>query len=211
MPMLNTQVLWPTKVAIIHSACETSQMHKQAVLSAGLEDGLLNAEERRVHDILNSFPACRQNIVDHIARYIGDSFDAMEPELSSRAIVFQDRAFINTHVDSREGDVTAVLFLTGNGGKEGIEGDDGQPVNSVGNPRFVLEDPSRYFDQARLPFESRHGYSINPKPGLMVIFPSHIPHNMHPYMGNSPHTQIVINIKFNQLIDLEQEPKRVSK
>jgi len=65
-----------------------------------------------------------------------------------------------------------VHFLTGGGA--------GQPVNSVGTHRFVIEDPSRYFDEGRLPFEARHGYSVNPRPGLSVFFPSHIPHNKHP-------------------------------
>lgn len=46
-------------------------------------------------------------------------------------------------------------------------------LNSVGTPRFVIEDPSRYFDEGRLPFESRHGYLVNPRTGLSVFFPSH--------------------------------------
>ena len=68
-------------------------------------------------------------------------------------------------------------------------------MNSVGTPRFVIEDPSRYFDEGRLPHESRHGYSVNPRPGLSVFFPSHIPHNQHPYEGSEPHVQVVANFR----------------
>ena len=75
----------------------------------------------------------------------------------------------------------------------------------MGNPRFVLEDPSRFADQARLPFEARPGFSVNPRPGLLVIFPSHIPHNQHPYAGDTTHVQVVLNFRLNIPEDLQEE------
>jgi hypothetical protein len=56
-------------------------------------------------------------------------------------------------------------------------------------------DYSRYADQPRLPFESRPAYSVNPAPGLIVIFPSWIPHNQHPYRGEVTHIQVVLNFR----------------
>jgi len=37
-----------------------------------------------------------------------------------------------------------------------------------------------------------------------VFFPSHIPHNQHPYQGCTPHVQVVANFRVNLPDDLEE-------
>ena len=68
----------------------------------------------------------------------------------------------------------------------------------------MIEDPSRYFDEGRLPYEARHGFSVNPRPGLSVFFPSHIPHNQHPYEGSTPHVQVVANFRVTLPVAIEE-------
>jgi hypothetical protein len=133
---------------------------------------------------------CARAVLGPWARYLDSD------HCENRALVIEPGGFISTHKDSREGDLTCVHFLTGSGS--------GQQVNSVGTPRFVIEDPSRYFDEGRLPYESRHGYSVNPRPGLSVFFPSHIPHNQHPYEGSAPHVQVVANFRVNLPVAIEE-------
>jgi hypothetical protein len=134
--------------------------------------------------------ACARAVLGPWAKYL-------DPDhCENRALVITKGGFISTHKDSREGDLTCVHFLTGGGLRK--------PVNSVGTPRFVIEDPSRYFDEGRLPFEARHGYSVNPRPGLSVFFPSHIPHNQHPYEGSEPHVQVVANFRVNLPVVIEE-------
>jgi hypothetical protein len=36
---------------------------------------------------------------------------------------------------------------------------------------------------------------IYPKPGLMVLFPSYVPHMVFPHMGNSPRISIAFNLR----------------
>jgi len=195
----STAMLWPTNVAFYEMLGAEKQMAEIAVAAEQTPTAhLKSASERRVRGIMSQFP----DILGHIRDYISDYLDGwdhlLDPDYcENRALLIGDRAHINTHADNREGDVTAVLFLTGQG--------EGQPINSVGNPRFVLEDPSRFADQARLPFEARPGFSINPRPGLLVIFPSHIPHNQHPYAGDSTHVQVVLNFRLNIPEDLQEE------
>lgn len=200
-----TLELWPTRVTFFETPVDwpvNRQLADQAIADVGGDGGarLLSAAERRVRGILERSDA-GQTLKAHLfacARAVlGPWAKYLDPDhRENRALVIEPGGFISTHKDSREGDLTCVHFLTGSGL--------GKPVNSVGSPRFVIEDPSRYFDEGRLPYESRHGYSVNPRPGLSVFFPSHIPHNQHPYEGSAPHVQVVANFRVNLPVAIEE-------
>ncbi len=182
--------LWPTRVGFYQLEGQEAEAQVASLYAKSwrLPQNNRTASERRIRGIMTESPDLLQTVRDCVADYLGPGAEFLDPAYcENRALLIEDRAFINTHADSREGDVTAVLFLSGSG--------TGQPINSVGNPRFCLEDPSRYADQPRLPFESRPAYSVNPAPGLIVIFPSWIPHNQHPYRGEVTHIQVVLNFR----------------
>jgi hypothetical protein len=197
--------LWPTRVSFFETPVDWTvnrQLADAAIAVAGApgNGALANAAKRRVRGILEASDAglalkahlfaCARAVLGPWARYL-------DPDhCENRALVIGPGGFISTHKDSREGDLTCVHFLTGGGA--------GQPVNSVGTPRFVIEDPSRYFDEGRLPYEARHGFSINPRPGLSVFFPSHIPHNQHPYEGSAPHVQVVATFRVTLPVAIEE-------
>ena len=197
--------LWPTRVTFFETPVDwmvNRQLADEAIAAVETNGSgsMANAAKRRVRGILEKSDA-GQTLKDHLfacARAVlGPWAKYLDPDhCENRALIIEPGGFISTHKDSREGDLTCVHFLTGGGA--------GQPVNSVGTPRFVIEDPSRYFDEGRLPFESRHSYSVNPRPGLSVFFPSHIPHNQHPYEGSAPHVQIVANFRVNLPVAIEE-------
>ena len=197
--------LWPTRVTLFETPVDwqvNRLLADEAIAAAEIAEMATpsSAAKRRVRGILDGSSAgqslkahlfaCARAVLGPWARYL-------DPDhCENRALVIAPGGFISTHKDSREGDLTSVHFLTGGG--------TGQPVNSVGTPRFVIEDPSRYFDEGRLPYESRHGYSVNPRPGLSVFFPSHIPHNQHPYEGRAPHVQVVATFRVNLPTAIEE-------
>lgn len=196
------QLLWPTRLGIYEAdpAWEIHQeLYDYAVSS--VQDGSRNASERRVRGILDEHEAglvLKDHLFSCARHFLGEWGKYLDPDhCENRALVIGNGAFISTHKDSREGDLSMVYFLTGGG--------EGQPINSVGNPRFVVEDPSRYFDEGRLPFEERHGFLVNPRPGLGIAFPSHIPHNQHPYTGEKDHVQIVANFRVELPTNVEEE------
>jgi hypothetical protein len=197
--------LWPMRVTFFETPVDwvvNRQLANEAIVAveANGRGSIANAAKRRVRGILEKSDAgqtlkshlfaCARAVLGPWAQYLDPS------HCENRALVIEPGGFISTHKDSREGDLTCVHFLTGSGA--------GRPVNSVGTPRFVIEDPSRYFDEGRLPYESRHGYSVNPRPGLSVFFPSHIPHNQHPYEGSAPHVQVVANFRVNLPVAIEE-------
>lgn len=195
--------LWPTRVSFFETPVDwpvNRQLADEAIAAVGSGGARLSAAERRVRGILERSDA-GQSLKSHLfacARAVlGPWAPYLDPHhCENRALVIEPGGFISTHKDSREGDLTCVHFLTGGGA--------GQPVNSVGTPRFVIEDPSRYFDERRLPYESRHGFSVNPRPGLSVFFPSHIPHNQHPYEGRARHVQVVANFRVTLPVAIEE-------
>ena len=206
MEVRNTHLdLWPTRVSFFETPVDWAvnrQLADQAIAAIEATDNgsMANAAKRRVRGILEKSHA-GQTLKAHLfacaSAVLGPWAQYIDPEhCENRALVIEPGGFISTHKDSREGDLTCVHFLTGSGAA--------QPVNSVGTPRFVLEDPSRYFDEGRLPYESRHGYSVNPRPGLSVFFPSHIPHNQHPYEGSEPHVQVVANFRVILPVAIEE-------
>jgi hypothetical protein len=206
MEVCSTSIeLWPTRVTFFETPVDWTvnrQLAYEAIaaVNATGNGAMADAAKRRVRGILEKSDAgqalkahlfaCARTVLGPWAQYL----DPLHCE--NRALVIGPGAFISTHKDSREGDLTCVHFLTGGGA--------GQPVNSVGTPRFVIEDPSRYFDEGRLPFEARHGYSVNPRPGLSVFFPAHIPHNQHPYQGSALHVQVVANFRVNLPVAIEE-------
>ena len=184
--------LWPTRVGFYQLEGDEAAEKIAALYDKAWRPPQDNrtASERRIRGIMAEAPDLMQAVRNCVEDYLGSGAEFLDPTYcENRALLIEDRAFINTHADSREGDVTAVLFLSG------VRA--GHPINSVGNPRFCLEDPSRYADQPRLPFESRPAFSVNPAPGLIVIFPAWIPHNQHPYRGERTHIQIVFNFRLN--------------
>ena len=198
--------LWPTKVSFFETPEDWAvnrQLADEAIAAAGAIDAggaTLSASKRRVRGILEQSEAglaLRAHLFACARTVLGPWAQYLELEhCENRALVIGPGGFISTHKDSREGDLTCVHFLTGAGA--------GQPVNSVGTPRFVIEDPSRYFDEGRLPYEARHGFTVNPRPGLSVFFPSHIPHNQHPYDGSTPHVQVAANFRVNLPVAIEE-------
>ena len=198
--------LWSTRVSFFETPVDwdvNRQLADEAIAAAGAIDrrhAPLSASKRRVRSILDQSEAglaLKAHLFASARAMLGPWAKYLDPDhCENRALVIEPGGFISTHKDSREGDLTCVHFLTGDGA--------GQPVNSVGTPRFVIEDPSRYFDEGRLPYESRHGYSVNPRPGLSVFFPSDIPHNQHPYEGSIPHVQVVANFRVNLPVAIEE-------
>ena len=88
----------------------------------------VSAGKRRVRGILETSDAGRA-LKSHLFAcahaMLGPWAHYLDPDhCENRALVIEPRGFISTHKDSREGDLTCVHFLTGNGS--------GQPVNSVG-------------------------------------------------------------------------------
>ena len=197
--------LWPTRVTFFETPVDwvvNRQLADEAIAAVETNGSgsMANAAKRRVRGILEQCDA-GQNLKAHLfacARTVlGPWAKYLDPNhCENRALIIEPGGFISTHKDSREGDLTCVHFLTGSGS--------GQPVNSIGTPRFVIEDPSRYFDEGPMPYKSRHRYSVNPRPGLSVFFPSHIPHNQHPYEGSAPHVQVVANFRVNLPTTIEE-------
>lgn len=201
---IDRSYLWPTHVAFYETEDDFAKTLYNEIIneySPKTDNTTMDAKERRVRDILDTSKTgnkIRDQIYACAKNFLGRDWESLldTTYCENRALIIEKGAFINTHADNREGDITCVYFLTGN--------ENDEPINSVGNPRFVLEDPSRYADQARLPFESRPAYSVNPRPGMIVVFPSWIPHNMHPYTGDSVHMQIVANLRINMPVELQE-------
>lgn len=195
--------LWPTKIWLAETD-PNWHIHKTLYDFAIDESGHNPAfsSERRVRDILDRCPVgpeLKTYLLFVVKEFIGEKYAKyVDPDYcENRALVMKDRGFINTHKDNREGDVTCVHYLTGS--------DESCPILGNGNPTFVLEDSTRYFDEPRLPFEGKHQFRVAPKPGTTVVFPSYVPHNQHPFVGDGKaHVQIVANFRVELPTEIEE-------
>jgi hypothetical protein len=185
--------LWPTKINayFMEDAAEHNQRLTELVLS--LEPDVPPVGEMKVYDLEttghDSVKWLLSRVEIAVQEYLGEPAKCT---IKLRAVVLRAGGHISTHTESAESDVGVAYWPSG------IEGDDTE-INSNGDainqPTFILEDPSRSISDLRLPFEDRHSVCLRPRPGLMAVFPAHMPHNMHPYMGEKPFVHIVAQVR----------------
>jgi uncharacterized protein (TIGR02466 family) len=73
--------------------------------------------------------------------------------------------------------------------------DAGDPVAPGSGPPIHLFDPCTGRSTTFLPHIVSSSIYIDPKPGLMVLFPSYVPHMVFPHSGNSPRISIAFNLR----------------
>lgn len=198
MPNVTRWEMWPTRLmAFEFPDAEFDRRLIQLVLETYKQRSgnseLPLREELRVYDFFSidhpDVKTLRNRIFESISAYLGEGAEKWHEgfDLSGRAVIITEKSFIQTHVERREADLTIAYFPTGDGA--------GKALSSPGNPTFVVEDPSRYLTDLRLPHEERHSVHIAPRPGLLIMFPAHVPHHQQPYYGERPHIQIVCNVR----------------
>ena len=193
LPSLSRHMqLWPTDVHIhVWDDPEFDARLTKLILANSPE--FSEGEEMRVYDILHldapEISVVRERAMWAVQGFLGPEADGTyeDIELTGRAVVIHDRGFIQTHNEAREADLTVAYWPTGD--VRGV------PWSYGGNPRFVVEDPSRSLNDLRLPKEMRHSIHITPRPGTLLVMPAHIRHHQQPYRGVSPHLQIVCNVR----------------
>jgi hypothetical protein len=194
--------LWPTRVGAFQYddiqfdlSLKTLIMNEFEKRFSGPGSSPDRNAELRVFDLFSLQGDCikilRERVLNSVKTYLGpESLRVIEDfDLDARAVILPDRGFIQTHLERHESDLAVAYFLTGNAV--------GKPLSYPGNPRFVIEDPSRSLNDLRLPFEDRHSVHLAPRPGLLLVYPAHLPHHVQPYQGIEPHIQIVCNLKIH--------------
>lgn len=118
---------------------------------------------------------------------------ADEISVGLRGVMLRHGDHISTHTEASESDIGVAYWPSGDHSK--IGSDVNQRSDGINAPIFKVEDPSRHISDLRLPGEHPHSVDVCPRPGLMAIYPAHLPHNAHPYMGRKPFIQIVAQVR----------------
>lgn len=115
--------------------------------------------------------------------------------IDSRELVRVPGQEILHHTDRDEGDLTAQFFLDGWTPHPGLRWDE---INQFGENAFHLDDPSMYGSERRMSWEQHHRCWVMPFRGLLVLYPSRLPHAQRPHMGEGQFVQLLINLKVSQ-------------
>ena len=190
--------LWPTRVMCCELTGLDVEEANRELIDLAVSSVDLNSDintELRVHDFhkLDS-PAVRwlvDKIRGQVQKYVGNLGEV--DHIGLRAVVMRHGKHICTHTESHESDLMLAYWPGGSSADVGKP--PSSPPNREHTPTFVLEDPSRHLTDLRLPHEGRHSVYILPRPGLMVVGPAHLPHNLHPYMGQEPFIHIVAQLR----------------
>ncbi len=185
--------LWPTKVELF--SLDGHQVFDPLLRELALKQEApdTHIQEMKVYDLEESgSPAVEwliRNIHAAVESYL---MRRVEMSVTARAVVLRHGSHISTHTEMSESDLGVAYWPNGYCGPD-------SEINAAGDgysaPTFILEDPSRGISDLRLPFESRHSVYVRPRPGLLAIFPAHMPHNMHPYLGPEPFVHIVAQVR----------------
>ncbi len=198
-PTRSMQWLWPTPVMFAEFMGDDVNHHNtelERVVISGCNTQAGSIHELRLYDLhqarSESVAWLTQRIKESAAIYCGfSSPDGIEVGL--RGVVLRAFDHINTHTEARESDLGVAYWPSGNPSVVGQAIN--QNADGLAAPIFTMEDPSRHLSDLRLPMEMRHSFDVCPRPGLMAIFPSHLPHNVHPYRGEKPFIHIVAQVR----------------
>jgi hypothetical protein len=189
--------LWPTKVLLLE--LDVPAGYNEALIAevlAGCARVKGQGNELRLHDLHevdHEAITWLMQEIRHACAFYCDMDTADGINVGLRGVQINRGSHISTHTEARESDLGVAYWPSGSIGKIGSEfSDNGDGINE---PTFIVEDPSRSFSDLRLPFEDRHSICIRPRPGMLAVFPAHLPHNMHPYMGDIPFIHIVAQIQ----------------
>lgn len=195
-----TMELWPTRIAYFEMDPEIAKIHNpeliRLVMAGCAAQKGLAVRELRLFDLEEVEHPSVHWLVSEVrkAAAIYAGFGASAGiRVCLRGVQIDHGMHINTHTEMRESDLAVAYWPSGDPDKVG------SPLSENGDewaPTFVLEDPSRGLSDLRLPFETRHSVNVYPRPGLMAVYPAHLPHNFHPYLGRIPFIHIVAQVRF---------------
>ena len=197
MPAVARFNLWPTSIMTVEldDASQYNDELEQLVTAGCAAQTGFAVNELRLHDLHESDCVSVQWLITRMTEYARSFTGCPVRSIGLRGVVLNRGNHISTHTEARESDLGMAYWPSGNAELVGT------PINQNGDgvyePTFVFEDPSRAFADLRLPFEDRHSINLRPRPGLLSIFPAHVPHNMHPYMGDKPFVHIVAQVRID--------------
>ena len=195
-----TMELWPTRVMCLEMDPASAGLHNpeliRLVMAGCARQQARVVRELRLYEFEEVNHAAVRWLVAEVrqaaAHYAG-FITTDDIRVTLRGVQINHGQHINTHTEARESDLAVAYWPSGNPDKVSTS------VSENGDewaPTFVLEDPSRHLSDLRLPFETRHSVNICPRPGLMAIYPAHLPHNFHPHQGTVPIIHIVAQVRF---------------
>ncbi|MSP94749.1 MAG: hypothetical protein EXR00_05715 [Alphaproteobacteria bacterium] len=80
-------------------------------------------------------------------------------------------------------------------GRESTYVDSGETNVSAEGTALHLFDPNPARANLFLPALSNSGVLIKPEPGLMILFPSYVPHSVPPHQGDGARISIAFNVR----------------
>ena len=188
-------ILWPTNLAS-YDLDALGEQENLRLKQAALERVNLNADVRqelRVHDFERVDCDEVRTLCRLMEMAVKDYTGLDAQSLSLRAVVLRHGKHICSHTESHESDLMVAYWPSGNLNDRGMP--PSIEPDRADAPTFVVEDPSRHLTDLRLPGEIRHSVCIKPRPGMLVLGPAHLPHNLHPYMGQEPFIHIVAQVR----------------
>jgi hypothetical protein len=202
--------LWPTKFCVIEIPQEECKKHNEDLVNIVIEKSGINEKpdlgpnfEIRIHNLHEIDHPSVNWLVKSISHASKAFVGLMQAniDIGLRAVILRNGMHINTHTESHESDLMVAYWPSGD--LEMV----GSPINQVGDrnhaPTFMIEDPSRSLTDLRLPWEVRHSVTLAPRPGMMIVGPNHVPHNLWPYFGSKPFVHIVAQIKIEWPVGYE--------
>ena len=183
--------LWPTTVRIVELVSHPYDQELVAIVKEGCAAPRDVANELRFHDLgVVDHQAVRwlkQQMIEQAEAMVGFPVSSID----LRGVLLLHGNHIVTHTEQRESDLGIAYWPSGREDAGGWN----NAGDGVNEPTFIFEDPSRHFSDLRLPYETRHSVYVKPRPGAMALFPAHLPHNMHPFLGEA-FVHIVAQVRF---------------
>ncbi len=181
------QLLFPTPVVRTQLGLtnEERQVLKEKTLAVY---GDLNPDRkpwsRSTRESLESMDPAFADLFARIKTVTSEAFGIGIASITGREVVQFKGDFVPPHVESAH--LSAIYWIDGDAHPD--------PERGEHDGALVLQSPIGPFGSKALPGEKRVSM-INPQPDLLLVFPSHLLHFGHVYLGERPSVEIHIEME----------------
>jgi len=132
-----------------------------------------------------------ERLHDYIQKALGLATDSLEIK-DNRKIVFKAYGWANVN---RDGDYNVLHVHPASTWSCVYYVDIGNPGRADDNGNLELHNPNLASVMAFFPDILPARKIIRPEPGMLIIFPSYLPHSTQPYYGDRPRISIAVNAR----------------
>jgi uncharacterized protein (TIGR02466 family) len=188
----------PLIMHLLQDGPELNDLLRSRIMAHAAENpGVVKSNHGGWHSETGQLDFCGnagRRLIRHIFAVVNDATKRLQEEngQQSQPVKWTFEAWANVN---RNGEFNKVHVHPGSTWSGTYYVDAGDPIDPEKSTLLHLIDPCQGRSTTFLPHLSKSSIYINPRPGLIVLFPSYLPHTVFPHNGHGALISIAFNLR----------------